>query len=307
MSLRLTLLGTGTPTPLLDRAGPSFLVTLDEERLLIDCGPHCVRRLLESGTSPARITSLLLTHLHYDHCVDYGYLVLSRWDQGGGRIPELDVFGPEKTQQVTDGLFGDGGAFDPDLTARTQHPGSHFIYQQRSGRLPRRRPAPIVTELAGGDVIHRDRWSLRVAEVKHVQPYLISLAYRLDTGTHSLVFSGDTAPTERLTRLAQGADVLLHMCHFVNDLLIDGLGTDPRLTACCSGHLDAARTARDAGAKTLVLVHLTEQIDRPGIRERVVHEAAQIFDGNIILGQDLLDVPLDPIEPTMNIEKTAGG
>jgi ribonuclease BN (tRNA processing enzyme) len=279
------------------------LVTLDDEVLLFDCGPHCVRRLLESGTSPTRVTGLFLTHLHYDHCVDYGYLALSRWDQGGGRIPELQVFGPEQTRQMTDALFGDGGAFDPDLTARTQHPGSHFIYQQRGGFLARQRPAPTVTELTHGATIEGNRWSLQVAEVKHVQPYLTSLAYRLDTATHSIVFSGDTAPTERLTGMAQGADVLLHMCHFVNDLVIDGVGTDPRLLDCCSGHLDAARTARDAGVNTLVMVHLTEQIDRPGIRERVLYEAHQIFDGNIIFGQDLLDVPLESIKPTLAIEK----
>ena len=82
MSIRLTLLGTGTPTPLLHRAGSSYLVALGEEMFLFDCGPGCVQRLLEKGVPSTRITHLFLTHLHYDHCVDYGYLVLSRWDQG---------------------------------------------------------------------------------------------------------------------------------------------------------------------------------------------------------------------------------
>ena len=99
MSIRLTLLGTGTPTPLLHRAGSSYLVTLGEETLLFDCGPGCVRRLLENGVSPTHITHLFLTHLHYEHCVDYGYLVLSRWDQGVGKIPELSVYGPPQHGQ----------------------------------------------------------------------------------------------------------------------------------------------------------------------------------------------------------------
>ena len=75
----------------------------------------------------------------------------------------------------------------------------------------------------------------------------------------------------RATELSADADVLLHMCHFVN-----GVVTDRRLTSCCSGHLDAARTAREAKVRTLVLVHITEQIERPGIRERVLHEAAHL-------------------------------
>ena len=48
MVLRLRLLGTGTPTPLLDRAGASFLIECGDDRLLFDCGPGAVRRLLES-------------------------------------------------------------------------------------------------------------------------------------------------------------------------------------------------------------------------------------------------------------------
>ena len=291
MSIRLTLLGTGTPTPLLHRAGSSYLVTLGEETLLFDCGPSCVRRLLEKGVSPTRITHLFLTHLHYDHCVDYGYLVLSRWDQGVGKIPELRVYGPSDTAKMTQRLFGEHGVFGPDLAARTEHPGSHFIYEKRGGVLPRERPSPTVTEVADGTVVECTNWCLKVAEVIHCQPQLICLAYRLEAHGHSIVFGGDTGPTEKLTELAADADVLVHMCHFIN-----GVVTDPRLTGCCSGHLDAARTARDAQVGTLVLVHLTEQVARPGIRERLLYEAGQIFDGHIIFGEDLLDIPLDGIK-----------
>ena len=291
MSIRLTLLGTGTPTPLLHRAGSSYLVTLGEETLLFDCGPSCVRRLLEKGVSPTHITHLFLTHLHYDHCVDYSYLVLSRWDQGVGKIPELSVYGPPNTERMTQLLFDESGVFGPDLAARTEHPGSHFIYEKRGGVLPRERPRPTVTEVADSTVVECTDWRIKVAEVIHCQPQLTCLAYRLEAHGHSIVFGGDTAPTAKLTQLAEGADVLVHMCHFIN-----GVVTDSRLTNCCSGHLDAARTARDAQVSTLILVHLTEQVSRPGIRERLVYEAGQIFDGHIIFGEDLLDIPIDGIK-----------
>ncbi|MFH1570752.1 MAG: hypothetical protein ABIL09_22360, partial [Gemmatimonadota bacterium] len=82
------------------------------------------------------------------------------------------------------------------------------------------------------------------------------------------------------------------MCHMINGEVVD-----PRLTSCCSGHLDAARTARDAGVRTLVLVHLTESMERPGIRERIVGEAGRVFAGNIVVGEDLLEVPVGAIAP----------
>jgi len=81
------------------------------------------------------------------------------------------------------------------------------------------------------------------------------------------------------------------MCHFFN-----GVVTDPRITGSCSGHLDAARTAKEANVQTLLLVHITEQLEQPGIRERVLFEAGEIFDGQIIFAEDLLDVPLGEIE-----------
>ena len=291
MSLELTLLGTGTPTPLVYRAGSSYLVTLDDEVLLFDCGPFCVRRLLEKGVPPTRVSTLFLTHLHYDHCVDYGYLTLVRWDQGAGKIPDLQVYGPPGTARMTELLFGEEGVYGPDLAARTIHPGSHIVYEVRGGVLPRRRPESLVQEVGHGGVVKNDRWSVQVAEVVHVQPQLTCLAYRLEAGGHSIVFGGDTAPVQSLRDLAAGADVLLHMCHFVS-----GEVTDVRMTSCCSGHLDAARTARDAGVGTLVLVHLTEQVERPGTRERVLAETAQIFAGNIIFAEDLLEVPIGAIE-----------
>ena len=56
----LTLLGTGTPAPLTHRAGSSYLLELAGEKLLIDCGPGSVRRLLETGVSPTEIAEDLL-------------------------------------------------------------------------------------------------------------------------------------------------------------------------------------------------------------------------------------------------------
>jgi hypothetical protein len=45
---------------------------------------------------------------------------------------------------------------------------------------------------------------------------------------------------------------------------------------------------RRAGVKTLVLTHLLAQIDRPAIREQIVHEVRQMFDGAVIRGEDLM-------------------
>ena len=292
MSLRLTLLGTGTPTPALERGGCSFLVGHNDDLMLFDCGPAAVQRLLARGVALTQISHVFLTHLHYDHCMDYGYLTLTRWDQGAGQIPDLKVHGPEGTERMTHLLFSEEGAFQADLAGRTLHPGSHLIYEHRGGKLPRQRPAPQVREVGAGAEIDGAGWQVRVAAMVHCQPYLKSVAYRFNSPEGSIVVTGDTAPNGQLADLARGANVLLHMCHFLNEV-----ETDPRITTSCSGHLDAARTAAAAGVEKLVLIHLTEQIARPGIRERMLAEAAEVFAGTIILGEDLLEIPLGDIRP----------
>jgi len=239
-----------------------------------------------------RVTHLFLTHLHYDHCVDYAYLTLLRWDQGHGQVDELAVHGPKPLAQMTQRLIGPDGAFAPDLTARVEHPGSQFIYEKRGGVLPRRRPEPVVCELASGDVVEGQGWRVVAAEARHVQPQLTSLAYRFESSGSAIVFTGDAASTPELVELARGANVLVHMCHYFS-----GFEADPRITSCCSGHLEAAQTAKQAGAKTLVLVHTTEQLDSPGVGERALREAGEVFDGDLIWGEDLLEVPLGEVLP----------
>ena len=131
-------------------------------------GPGAVRRLLEFGVSPTETSGLFLTHLHHDHCVDFAHFSLLRLDQGVGRILELAIWGPAPLARMTEALLGPEGAFSPDLAARTEHPGSHFMYEIRGGVMPRRRPAPITAEVAHGDVVAGRGWTVQVAEVIHM-------------------------------------------------------------------------------------------------------------------------------------------
>jgi len=264
-----------------------YLVQLGSSCIVFDHGFGAHHRLLELGFRATQVSHLFLSHLHYDHIGDYPRLLLTRWDQGGGRVPELKVFGPAPLRQVTERFFAEDGAFGPDLRARTQDECSLDLYRARGSTGARQRPAPTVTELSPSDVVTDEGWEVRVAPVTHFAPYLTSYAYRLNHQDRSFVYSGDTGPTESLVRLAASCDVLVHMCHYLT-------GTEPSaaFARSCTGHLELARMARDADVKTLVLSHITEQIDRSGVRERVTSEMAEIFKGNILFGSDLLEVPV---------------
>lgn len=284
--MRVTLLGTGTPHPSLKRMSSGYLVEVGEDVVLFDHGPGAFHRLLEAGIPAGRVTHLFLSHLHYDHCLDYARLVLQRWDQGAGKIPELQVYGPTGTQGMTEALFSKQGAFSLDIRARCEFGPSVEVYRLRGGQVPRQPPSPEVEELRSGQVVQGDGWTVKVVSVPHAQPYLDCFGFRLDGPGGSFAYSGDAGPSQAFARLARHSDVMVHMCYQISGTV---KGDWQRGAA---GHLEVARLARDAEVRNLVVSHISTQMDANGVRERLIKEMATIYEGNLYWGEDLMQIPL---------------
>ncbi|MGH6621949.1 MAG: MBL fold metallo-hydrolase, partial [Alphaproteobacteria bacterium] len=137
--MRITLLGTGTPTPSLKRMCSGYVVETGDDVIVFDHGAGSHHRLLEAGYKATDVTHFVCSHLHYDHCMDYPRLLITRWDQGGGKIPEMKVWGPPGLSRMTRLLIDDDGVFGPDLIARTNHPLSMDVYRNRGGQGERAR------------------------------------------------------------------------------------------------------------------------------------------------------------------------
>lgn len=286
--MKIQLLGTGTPAPSLKRQSSGYIVHIDGDVIVLDHGPGAQHRLLEAGYKPTDVTHLFLSHLHYDHIMDYPRLLIQRWDMGAGKIPELEVYGPPPLQKLTERIIGKDGFLGPDIDARLNHQASKDVFESRGGKLPRQPPKPVIREVTKGDVIEGTKWMIRVGEATHVQPFLECLAYRLETAEGTLVYSGDSGGVpEGMIELARGADVLIHMCHFPT-----GLEKSPAYREATGSHMDVAAIAARAKVKVLVLTHMIALMDRPGVKERVLSEIRDVFDGPIILGEDLMEVPI---------------
>ena len=63
-TLKVTLLGTGSPQPRMDRFGPSILVEAGEKKMLFDCGRGVAQRIEQLRIAFTDIDALLVTHLH---------------------------------------------------------------------------------------------------------------------------------------------------------------------------------------------------------------------------------------------------
>jgi ribonuclease BN (tRNA processing enzyme) len=286
--MKITLLGTGTPAPSLKRQSSGYLIEVGDDLIVMDHGPGAHHRFIESGHRAIDVSHVFISHLHYDHCMDYPRLVLQRWDMGADRIPDLNVYGPTPIVRMTELLFGEDGVWGPDIRARIEHESSRFVFQERGGELPRQRPAPRVKEVHASDVVEGNGWTVTVGHASHVQPYLECLAFRLDSDEGSLCYSGDSGGVcEDLIELARDCDVAILMNHYFS-------GTEPTESyrQAVGNHRDNAVIAKRAGVKTLVLSHVLAQIDQPGVREQIIHEVRQQFDGKVIWGEDLMQITL---------------
>ena len=209
---KLFVLGAGTPTPTKERFGSSIVLSIENELVMFDCGPATTHKLIKKGILPTQVNSLFFSHHHFDHNVDYPCFLLSRWDQGAGKEEKLKVFGPNLTEKITEQLIGPDGVFSYDWKARVNHPLSQKVYENRGGVLPRTPPSILSKDIKPGSTQVFDKFEVHSREGKHVQPYLDSLAYRLDYKNSSVVYTGDTSPCEDVIELSYKADVMICMC-----------------------------------------------------------------------------------------------
>ena len=194
-AIRVTLLGTGCPPPVMNRFGPSTLVEAGDQKLLFDAGRGALQRLTQLKVRWQDVGGLFLTHLHSDHVVGFPDLWLTGWLLAPGRSVPLQVWGPRGTSRMMSHLQQ---AYEYDIRIRLQNDGA-----AREGSVLR------VKDIHEGVVYDKGGVKVTAFEVDHglVKP---AFGYRIDYAGHSVVLSGDTRVSENLIRYAQGVDILVH-------------------------------------------------------------------------------------------------
>jgi ribonuclease Z len=277
--IEITLLGTGSPVPDANRAGPATLVRAGGQTFLVDCGRGVLQRAAAIGLGANGLSALLLTHLHSDHIADLGDVLITRWVTTFEPDPApLPIIGPPGTAVVVEATLK---AFGPDIGYRIAHHDDLTA------------PPPVeVHEYTDGPVWDRDGVSIRVAPTDH-RPVAPTIGLRIETGGAAVVLAGDTVPCATLDELAANADALVHTV--IRKELI-ALVPAKRVKDICEYHSsvqEAAATAARAGVGTLVLTHYVPAI-APGQEEQWRELAATEFDGRIELGDDLHRVEITP-------------
>lgn len=278
---RLILLGTaGGPTPKPNRVGPSNAIVVNGATYVVDAGNGVARQLVLAKLRPSSIRKVFITHHHSDHNADLGNLLLLSWAADLTR--QVDVYGPPPLQRMNE-LFLEMNRYDIDTRIADE------------GRPPLKDLIRSHELTQGGVVMKDENVTVTAALVNH-PPVVPSFAYRFDCPDRSIVFSGDTAPSDNLIRLAQGADVLVHeVMHMPSlDQLI---ATEPNaktlrehLIASHTTTEQVGRIAAEAGVKTLVLSHFVPG-GYPFLKDEVWFDAVRPhFSGRLVVGRDLLEL-----------------
>lgn len=278
---RLILLGTaGGPGAMVERAGIASLLVVEGKPYLIDAGEGMARQLVRAGFDERDVDTVFLTHLHDDHTSGLPALASFRYTipPRPGSVPTpLEVIGPPGTARLVDGLL----AF-MDVNAE--------IRMAERPRLPKPAATIRARELGAADVFDDGRVKVTSMENTHyhLPPQWAardkSYSYRFETKDKTVVFTGDTGPSDRLVDFARGADVLVAEMITPADIksvpapIVEHLLTE-HLTAA-----DLGKLATQARVKTLVLSHVRT------LAPSDVADIRKVYSGRIVAGQDLLEL-----------------
>lgn len=226
--MRFTALGTGTSVPDPARGPAGFLVTHGAVAWLVDGGSGTLQRCARAGVDPRGLTGGVYSHHHPDHCADLVPLLFAMRVGPPPRTVDYPIVAGRGFRPFLDGL--------QTVYGRWIQPGTGQV---------------VLTELpldGPGAVDLGDGLRLRTAPARHSAGAL-HLAFEADG--HRVVFSGDTAPSDALAELAQGADLLVCECA--------GSDAEP-----VPGHLwpgAVAELASAARPASLWLTHLYPHVD----------------------------------------------
>ena len=193
-TIKVTLLGTGSPAPVMDRFGPNILVEAGDRKFVFDVGRGSLQRLTQIKVKQKEIEGVFFTHLHSDHIVGFPDFWLTGWLTGARETPLL-VWGPEGTRKMISNLEK---AFEFDIKMR--------ISDDKAS------PDGVVIkaeDIKEGVVYEKNGVRVTAFEVDHA-PVKPAFGYRIDYAGHSVVLSGDTRRSENLIKYAQGVDLLIH-------------------------------------------------------------------------------------------------
>lgn len=306
-STRLILLGTyGGPKATKFRSEPANLLVVDGKPYLIDAGPGVDRQIAWAGFKHADIRSIFITHHHIDHDAGLVPLISLIWFEKAWHnisTPPVQIYGPPATEflthtaldylSVSERIFRAGVPQLPQAAAMFQ---AHDI--DRDGQF-------FADDKVRVTAAENTHYHFKSSDAATGQDR--SYSYRFDTQQGSVVFTGDTGPSDAVIALARNADVLVsEVCDCAEDPAGQTASAKPGSLAptplaeaeifhMIHEHVtpeDVGKIAAAAHVKTVVLTHFVPGEDSQTDMSAFTAGVKKYFSGTVIAGSDLFEYDL---------------
>ncbi|MET0400905.1 MAG: ribonuclease Z [Cystobacter sp.] len=300
--LRLTFLGTSAAQPTLHRNLSGLAVKANTDLLLFDCGEGSQRQMVRYGTG-FTVDAVFFTHFHADHYL--GIIGFLRTLGMMGRDSAVQLYGPPTARRLLHqavhlgveslsfpveihelrdgdtvqrrGYSVQAVAVDHRINAlgyvlqEDERPGKFNLEKVKALGVPH---GPLYGQLQRGEPVRMD-------DGRTIQPGEVVGEPRPG---RRLVISGDTRPCPALVKAARDADLLIHESTFSDDEQARALETRH------STAREAAQVAREAGARRLILTHLSSRHDTDP--SKLLTQAREEYKGPVEVAHDGLTVDL---------------
>lgn len=252
MNFFVTVLGSGAALPTGNRRCAAQVVNINGFKLLVDCAEGTQDRIRQNHLKMQSLSTIIVSHLHGDHF--FGLPGLLSTMHLCGRTEPMTIVAPKGAREVVETTF--------ELT------GNHIDYQIDW----------VEMDFAEGErrVFENKRCTVDAFPLIHSVPtygFRITEVPRGNGRPRVYTYCCDTVYDEGLLPHISGADLLCLECTFANELA-ELAATRQHLTAGQAGRL-----ARMAGAKQLLLTHISARYKEPEI---IAQQAAEEFEGALV-------------------------
>ncbi len=304
---RLVFLGTaGGPSVVRGCRGIATALVLGDEICLVDAGYGCLGQFVDAGLSLGQLRTVLITHLHGDHLADLFNLFMfgstTALGRGDGISSRVEVIGPGEVHEPHQLGEPYGSAPYPGVAGFLEHSymGQRLTLNAWAMAKPDLREIISLHEIQFGDgPVPDEPFLVHETETIKVTATLVphlarSYAFRIDSEFGSVVFSGDTGPSKSVSRLATGADVLVHELLDIEAAVAAGL---PAHLAgrFCEVHTDVSdvgMVAEESGVPCLVVNHFVPPALWSKSPEELRARIAEDFGGRIVVAHDMMSLPI---------------
>lgn len=223
-NITLTVIGCGDAFANGGRYQTCFYVRSSGSRFLIDCGATAYSGLKKNGISQEDIDLVVISHFHGDHFGGLPFLLLEAAETK--RSSPLTIVSPpgckEKMEQLLELLY----------------PGSR----------PLKKLKIDFKNYYSNEKVQLEHLQILPIPVNHTEATLPH-GLRIQTGTKVISYSGDTAWTQNLEKLARDADLFICECNFYEREV--------------KGHLNYKLLRKNIsllGCKQIMLTHLGKEM-----------------------------------------------